>query len=574
MRLSRWISSLGLLSVLTLSDGCAPARDWTSPEYISVRLKEGDERAFAELTRLTPEQQKALVPVLIEAYNAGKKPQRAIEALASIGDPAAKEAFGAALTQSDDMLAGLAARGLGNIGDKGSAASIAKRLGEVTTDEAYPAFFEALSKLPIDAAADALSAVLMRPAAKIGGAGSVRLGCRALAEASAPTDVILDALVFGLVNFVPAPFKDPMPDCELAILKMKDAGIPKLVELFEGKNVKVNDHLKGISYPAVTGQLRAAAVLAHSQNPAAIKAITQFVSTPHPIPTAELAAMAVADQQNFYANSGQMFDQAAKALGAAGGPENLATLRKLENAGAGSFLANFSEWFSLSDGAEVGLRQSVHEGLAVIGDASDRKLLWDRATAGAVGRGGDNTAGLLRTNALHYLGRTARPGERANFAKVLAAQTKFKSSFAPDEVYFLLADKCQDDVACYTAAFKDPAATLQDPAFASVLSGIEEAKKASFMSTATSNIRAAGIWQLAIRLGANEAAISALLDNLNIDNMEARSEIAATLLFVDKFPADAKTKMEASIAADTTAANAPGLKETRHGYRLIVATRL
>jgi hypothetical protein len=209
----------------------------------------------------------------------------------------------------------------------------------------------------------------------------------------------------------------------------------------------------------------------------------------------------------------------------------------------------------------------------VIGDASDRKLLWDRATAGAVGRGGDNTAGLLRTNALHYLGRTARPGERASFAKVLAAQTKFKSSFAPDEVYFVLADKCQDDVACYTAAFKDPAATLQDPAFASVLSGIEEAKKASFMSTATSNVRAAGIWQLAIRLGANEAAISALLDNLNIDNMEARSEIAATLLFVDKFPADAKTKIEASIAADTTKDNAQGLKETRHGYRLIAATR-
>lgn len=573
MRLSRWISSLGLLSVMALSDGCAPARDWNSPEYIANQVKEGDERAFAELTRLTPEQQKTLVPTLIEAYNAGKRPQRAIEALASIADPAAKEAFGAALTQSDDMLAGLAARGLGNIGDKGSAAAIAKRLGEVTTDEAYPAFFEALSKLPIDPAADALSAVLMRPASKIGGAGSVRLGCKALAEASAPTDVILDALVFGLVNFTPAPFKDPMPDCELAILKLKDVAIPKVVELFEGKNTRVNDHLKALSYPAVTGQLRAAAVLAHSQNPAAIKAVTQFVSTPHPIPTAELAAMAVADQQNFYANSGQMFDQAAKALGAAGGTQNLATLRKLESAGAGSLLANFSEWFSLSDGAEVGLRQSVHESLAVIGDASDRKLLWDRARAGSVGRGGDNTAGLLRTNALHYLGRTARPGERANFASVLAAQTKFKSSFAPDEVYFVLADKCLDDVGCYTAAFKDPAATLQDPAFATVFSGIEEAKKDSFMATATSNIRAAGIWQLAIRLGANEAAISALLDSLNIDNMEARSEIAATLLFVDTFPADAKAKIEASIAADTTAANAPGLKETRHGYRLIAATR-
>jgi hypothetical protein len=32
--------------------------------------------------------------------------------------------------------------------------------------------------------------------------------------------------------------------------------------------------------------------------------------------------------------------------------------------------------------------------------------------------------------------------------------------------------------------------------------------------------------------------------------------------------------MEASIAADKTKDNAPGLKETRHGYRLIAATRL
>ena len=574
MRLSRWISSLGLLSVMALSQACAPAQDWTSPEYIGHQVKEGDERAFAEISRLTPEQQKTLVPALIEAYNAGKRPQRAIEALASIADPSAKEAFGAALTQPDDMLAGVAARGLGNIGDKGSAAAIAKRLGEVTTDEAYPAFFEALSKLPIDPAADALSAVLMRPATKIGGASSVRLGCRALAEASAPTDVILDALVFGLVNFTPTPFKDPMPECELALLKLKDAGIPKLVELFEGKNTKVNEHLKGMSYPTVTGQLRAAAVLGHSQNPAAIKAITTFVSTPHPLPTAELAAMAVADQQNFYANSGQMFDQAAKALGAAGGPENLATLRKLENATDGSLLSNFAEWFSLSDGAEVGLRQSVHESLAIIGDASDRALLWDRATSGTVRRGGDNTAGLLRTNVLHYLGRTARPGERANFAKVLAAQTKFKASFAPDEVYFVLADKCQDDIACYTAAFKDPEATLKDSAFDAVLAGVEEAKKAAFMTTATSNIRAAGIWQLAIRLGSNEAAINAILDNLTIENMEARSEIAATLLFVDKFPADAKKKMEDAIASDKVEASAQGLKETRHGYRLIIATRL
>jgi hypothetical protein len=82
--------------------------------------------------------------------------------------------------------------------------------------------------------------------------------------------------------------------------------------------------------------------LESSQNPAAIKAITQFVSTPHPLPTAELAAMPVADQQNFYANSGQMFDQAAKALGAAGGPANLATLRKLENASAGSIDASIA----------------------------------------------------------------------------------------------------------------------------------------------------------------------------------------------------------------------------------------
>ena len=69
MRLSRWISSLGLLSVMVLSDACAPAKDWTSPEYIADRVKEGDERAFAELTRLTPEQQRCIQCVGIEGLS-------------------------------------------------------------------------------------------------------------------------------------------------------------------------------------------------------------------------------------------------------------------------------------------------------------------------------------------------------------------------------------------------------------------------------------------------------------------------------------------------------------------------
>jgi hypothetical protein len=564
---------MGLATALSLAlVACTPPPDWTSPEYIGSQIVKGDERAFAELSRLTPEQQKSVAPRLIEAYNAGVLPNRAIESLVPLADPTAKAAFEAALTKSDDMLASLAARGLAELNDTASAPAIAKRLGEVTTDEAFAGFFEALEKLPSQQAADGLAAVMMRPAAKLGGAGRVRSGCRALAASPSPSDAVLDALVFSTVNFTPQPFNDPFADCELALLKFKEASIPKLVEVFKGNNQKVNDHLKELKYPVVTGQLRAAAALAHSR--AASAALTEYVSAPRPVPRAELASMSIEDQQNYFSNSGQLFDMVVKGLAWAGGEANVATIRRLESTGEGSLLVNFEDWFGLSAGAEVGLRQSVHEALSIVGNDDDRKLLWQRAEAGTVGRGGDNSNGLLRTNVLHFLGRTARPGEMAAFDKVLAAQTRFRSSFTPLRLYFALADKCQADVACLSGALKDPVATLNDPALKAIVDAVTDAaEKAPFTNAATTNVRVGSIWQLGLRIG-GDAGVGALLDNLGDGNIDSRIDIGSVLLYAAKFPADAGTKLDAGIAVDAGKSGVQGLKQARDAYRLVRATRL
>ena len=99
----------------------------------------------------------------------------------------------------------------------------------------------------------------------------------------------------------------------------------------------------------------------------------------------------------------------------------------------------------------------------MIGNPEDRELLWQRALAGDVQRGGAVTDTMLRINALHYLGRTALPGEMPRYEEVLAAQVPdFRQEFTPLRAYWVLAEQCQEDVACFAAALRDPSTIAAD----------------------------------------------------------------------------------------------------------------
>ena len=142
------LTTLVLALFVLAATGCTPEEDWTSPEYVQYRLELGDQRAFAEFTRLSPEAQAAMVPTLVEVYNSGVRQENSLQALVSAGDARAKDVFLSALNRTDDNLAGLAARGLAAIGATDASTAVAQRLATVTQHDAYPAFLEALNAIP------------------------------------------------------------------------------------------------------------------------------------------------------------------------------------------------------------------------------------------------------------------------------------------------------------------------------------------------------------------------------------------------------------------------------------------
>lgn len=564
---------LALVAVAALAACTAPTEDWSDPEWIQMRLEAFDPRAFMEFQQLSDEQKAELVPTIIDVYNEGLRQEDSLRALVSAGDPRARDVFMAALERSDDTLAGLAARGLGELEDTESSAAIARRLAQVTQHDAYPAFLEALAKVPTPQAADVIAELMQRPAQRIGGIGTVRGGCEILGSVENPSDAAIQALGFSLVNFIPTTGEDALNECERALIAQGDRSIPTLVAMLNGTNQAVNTHLTTLRQPLSVGQLRGGATLAHLNTPAAQTALIEWFNTKREIPRQELSRMEVGEQQNWYNQQGQLFTLAVEGLAIANTPQALETLRGLEkatppNQEPETLLDNFVEWFQLSNGAEFGLRTSVHEALSQVGNTEDRALLWSRAEEGTVERGGAAFNRELRANALHFLGRTATAGEMEQYEAVLEAH-EGAAALQQHRAYFVLAQQCGEDAACYEARLTDATPVLEEETIAAQLAAVEEGQARDlFAANVIANVRTAAVWQLASRLGEP----GRLLNHLDHDSTQVRFNIARALLVTPELPADTATKINAFIEAD--ADNTAGAaRDVRNAYRLILAVR-
>src|SRR5690606_15756328 len=135
-------------------------------------------------------------------------------------------------------------------------------------------------------------------------------------------------------------------------------------------NERANAHLRSINMSIAAGQLRAALVLAHMKNDDANDAIRAYFRQDHVIPTRELADMSLEEQQNWYNNNGQVFDFSARALAYVRNENDRELLRSLLD--MDGELGNFSSWFTLSEGAEIGLRQAAITALVTIANDGDR----------------------------------------------------------------------------------------------------------------------------------------------------------------------------------------------------------
>lgn len=559
------------LVVAGLALACSPKEDWRDPAWVGYRMGIGDDRAFSEFTRLTPEQKRELVPRLIEVYNDGIRRESALVSLIEVGDQRGREVFLAALQRPNDREASLGARGLATIGDTASATAIAQRLTQVSSPDAYAPFLESLLAIPTPQAAEVVAGMLLRPAGRIGGINSVRNGCRLLAQVDDPSDEMIQAMVFSLVNFIPQPYEDAINECELALLEHGDRAVPALAEVLRGENQRVREHLTSIEYPPVTGQLRAARVLSRRGSPAVIAAFDAFFTTDNPVPRADMMDLPVQVQQDWYSTFGQLFDIGVKTYARRGNDHDRQMLRSLEQPGEGQALSNFSQWLNLSDGAEVGFRQAAQEAMAIINHPEDRAFLIERAVSGRTGRGGVRTDVMMRINVLHYVGRTARGDEMATFNRIVAAQPEaWRSQFEPLRAYFLVAARCGDDASCYGDLIDSPGIMAEDDAFAATLAAFERDEERDAMSRGIqSATRQAAVWQLALVHRDNPAAIEVLMERIAVADMNVRLLVTSALLTLDRLPAGAAARLDEILEAEATVRGVPNLREVRHNYRIL-----
>ena len=505
---------------------------------------------------------------IVEVYNGGLRQEDALRALVAAGNPAAKDVFLAALERSDDSLAALGARGLAAIGDEASAAAVAQRLSTVTQHEAYAAFLDALQAIPTPQAADVVAELLFRPAPRIGGINTVRAGCKMLGLVERPSKQVMNALAFGLVNFIPQPFSDALNDCELALIAHGDLAVAPLLRMMNGEDQRVNTHLRSVQYPDSVGQLRGGAVLAHLGTPAAVQALNAWFGSEKALPE-ELLRMEIAQQQQWYEQQGQLFTMAVEGLAIAQTPETVQTLRGLERIeGDGALLGNFQGWLGLSNGAEFGMRTAVHEALSQVGNDEDREMLWDRAESGSVSRGGRAFTREIRANALHFVGRTARPDELERYEAVVAEQDN-AAAFLTHRAYFVMAQQCGEDVDCYNARVTDASPVLEEESIAAMIAEQPEGQARDiFVASLAANASSGALWQLALRLNASEK----LLEHLDHDSTQMRFNVGKALLVTPNLPAGTAAAVQAFIDGEENATSGTA-REVRHAYRLVSAIR-
>lgn len=577
--------------------GCSPARDWSDPKYIEHQMSKGDDSAFLYLGRLEKEQQRELVPALVDVYNSNTMQKESLRALLSVPDERAEAVFRNALDRTDDSLAVFGARGLAELNSDNASLAIAQRIQRITDKSQYSGFFEALEKVPSSEAIDTVASVLMRKADQIGGVGTVRMGCRIIGSIENPSDAGIDALIFSLVNFNPLPYDDAVRTCEFALIKHLDQAWSDVVQLYQGDNQRVNSHLESLDYNTATGQLRAAMIFWHTRDSRAAGPIRQWLEAEHPVPEDEISSMTLEEQQAWYSNHGQLFEISTKALGNLRRDQDRALLAGLASAESGSALYKFRRWFGLSQMAEMGLRQAASDALVTIGNSEDRAVLWVYAEKGDIGRGQERVDTLFHLNMMHVLGRTPKSGELATFQAAAAVQPeKFKAEINPLVGYYIAGDLCSD-VPCWASILQnadrvvaheaaqaainyetpddgsEPDSAAEEGEVAPMDEGLTDEQRAAREEAIRSGAQTAAVWTLVLTYGEQAAAQAALTDALSHERAVIRNLVPTAMLALSSVDEQAKATIQAKIEELGTGAQAIGTSDYAQLLHVLDLTR-
>ena len=558
---------LAAAAATLLATACTPAENWEDPKWLAHAMKHNHPKVFSEYLSLDEETRLALLPNVIDAYNSNQQQKGALRALLSVKDERTIEVYRNALARPDDELALLGARGLVQMGDTASGAAIADRLGTVTTPGTFLGFVEALEPFSSPEAIEAIAVVAQRPADRIGGVATVQGACRIMEKAPNASEDIVRGITFGLVNFRAQPYEDAVRECEMAALVHKTAVLPALVELYKGDNERANDLVKGLGFSDATARMRAAMVMGHARDHKANNAIRTWLRTEQVVPRSELAAMNLNEQQNWYDNHGQLFEISVKALAYERNSEDRELLRSLVDP-AGE-LRNFRAWFSLSEGAEMGLRQAAATALVSVADASSKAFLWNEARTGDIARGNEQTDTLYHLNVIHALGRIATKGDLASFRTAVNAQPeRWRHEFRGLLGYFVLGEVCGDDVACRQQYVLDPTPLLERKDVRDWVAAETEARRPALEESLKSAVQAGGVWQIA-HLGGDAAASDMLTSLMRKGPEVAQTAIPEALLYCRAWSPTVSQELEAWLEETGQRPSVPGWGELRHLVRVV-----
>ncbi|HVZ72046.1 MAG TPA: HEAT repeat domain-containing protein [Polyangia bacterium] len=435
------IRLLALPVVVALSvGGVACQGDPNDPMTWAKQLKDlrTQKEALDHLANMDVEKARAAVPSLIDLYKETKRPEH-LEALARYQDPSTKQLFIDALDFSDD--------------DFDRATIAAGVLADMKATDAVDPLMKAVEHtLPIKSRANSARIAALRALVRIGDKRAVPTLMKILTTSADEQDFLLNQkAALGLAELsdpqaIPALVKGMFmtgrgtgifQECRLALVRIGALAIDPMIQLLEGKNADVNEMAAKLKFDEYTPGVvphKAAIILGDLRARAAVPALI-----------ARLHVKAKGDEHR----------SALIALGYIGVP-----------AGVDAILAVLKD--TKADATE---RASAADALYLSGDRRAIPALFEIAKTGYVTVDGQKASDLRGSAAIalaRIAGKESVPAFKAMVEKEEEAQGIF--GLALDRM--LVAEECDQDVACYGKKLNDPSwSRAEKAAFAIAFSG-------------------------------------------------------------------------------------------------------
>lgn len=389
MRL-RGLSALLALSVGVATLSACEKQDWTSPDYISKKLIEGDsvERSMAlnKIGDLEEADQQKLVPALVKVYlEEGANQKDAMSRLVQLRSAEAKDAYLKEVRENPTDYAGAAAEALGEAKVTDALPDLISLYNSTDDNDTKQGLMRAFSFMPDPSLVELLTQTLALDVDNYPIALHA-YSCEILGEiaSKAPqalNDDAKNALVRGMFlgNMTG---QNVASECGVAIQQVGDSMVPLLLQTFAGENDSVNSLLAKYNtapeyaFPQNLVKGKMAVRLGSLRAKEAVKPLMEDFNSVKEAPKQLSGRHAV----SWRVNEARALSETINALGVIGDTSVVSAL-----AGVVKHEKIEEEWDEITDYmVELQLRQDASFALVHLGDRSAAPALLEMAEKGLI----------------------------------------------------------------------------------------------------------------------------------------------------------------------------------------------